>query len=208
MSFMKNYASSNRKTPKTKNIKNRKQKGDCLDYNFMHMNVNLLPIRSMTPENAKQEWFFPNEIGLQASFKYLSPFSDLFCFVFASNFIMTDAYYLHQCIEFSVIFPHMYKSYSSYIHLLSLCPLSPPVCNFILFFTFYQRVDVEIASRCATLTGQTLNPSTSAPHTQVEWVCTAGPLFVNLINNKNTCNQCGFVMQHPRAQNALYILFS
>lgn len=101
------------------------------------MNVNLLPIHSMTTENAKQEWFFPNEIGLQASFKYLSPFSDLFCFVFASNFIMTDTYYLYQCIEFSVIFPHMYKSYSSYIHLLSLCPLSPPVCDFILFFTFY-----------------------------------------------------------------------
>lgn len=50
----------------------------------------------MTTENAKQKWFFPNETGLQASFKHLSPFSDLFCFVFASNFIMTDAYYLYQ----------------------------------------------------------------------------------------------------------------
>lgn len=46
------------------------------------MNAYLLHIHSMTTENAKQKWFFPNEIGLQASFQYFSPFSGfvLFCF--------------------------------------------------------------------------------------------------------------------------------
>lgn len=63
----------------------------------------------------------------------------LICFVFASNFIMTDVYYLYQWIEFSVIFPHMYKSYSSYIHLLFLCSLPPPVSYFIFYFLLEDR---------------------------------------------------------------------